>query len=466
MIMKSILKEALKIPNKKFILKTVTVMSPYPSPFFFEQLKRMKPKEVHLVTDSGTSEQMLSQIKKKLKTKLKTIRFAECEGIFHAKAYLFIYYNQSTNRTKKILLWGSCNASEGGFKKNGEIYSWVNLGNIPITKSKKSIIKYFENICTLDHVKTINIQLNKGISLRLPEVKIVEQDHNSTFDLWLQKGFFCHAFPSRNYFRHFKINLRKEISNSNQLYKVLEENGLNVNQQMTISYDYLRNNPLPNLPIKVEDEIEHEDDEYSQKWKSKYFIDTTYGIWTSKECFLVKGHSFHKQDKPNREQELNFIANSKKEDQKQWVNAFLSVLQEISSSIDKPSQYFHTKVGSNGKNTKKIDNAYYKEKILKKQLKRDLFHANDDWFKACYINSYEFPEVPPLRNFEKNWDEFVNSFCDALYFEIKRKGSGNLLAKKIRSLIADEHLYDSEDLLIFLRINWPRIRNSIIEFHN
>ena len=94
--------------------------------------------------------------------------------------------------------------------------------------------------------------------------------------------------------------LKNQIVPNNELSKALQQNNIDINHQTTISYDYIRQN-------FVEQE---QGNDLIVRWRTKFFIDTTYGFWTSEHCFNQNRNDFRKIDCERRRQEINIISNA------------------------------------------------------------------------------------------------------------------------------------------------------------
>lgn len=433
----------------RYTLERVDILSPYLSEQFFDNLSSLKPGSISIATDASCSSELIGKIEKKLAPKLKGIRLAQCAGIVHAKCYLFHWKNKKTNRYKRLFLWGSCNATGGGFSRNAEVYSWINLSKI--NKDQRSIIlNYFSEIsCGETSVKSAKVEFDNGLTVKLPSIDFFSSELN-TFDLWIQKGRLCHPFPNDPSFRHLKVVLLDKISPKSELSSALESNSISINQQTTVSFDYLRHNEEnPDGAITDED--------FTANWKSRYFIDTVYGFWTSEDCFKKNNGYFRKNDSHQRNIEIDRITSADYVQRNKWSNEFLSIIESIYKSLPNPERYFHSKDG-------KLDTNRYEEQF-NKQLNRDYIRSKDSWFRRGYISGYDFPEIPPMREHSSHWEELISSFIESLYFEINKSGTRNWLAQTIRDYTDIGKAVDSDTLLMELQDNWKVHKESIECFY-
>ena len=288
------------------------------------------------------------------------------------------------------------------------------------------------------------------MTVKLPRIEFCSSELN-TFDLWIQKGRLCHSFPSDPNFRHLKVVLLDKILPKSELLNALESNSNNINQKSTVSFDYLRHNEE-----KQDDEIIDKD--FTATWKSRYFIDTIYGFWTSEDCFKNNNNYFRKSDSQRRYGEINRITNADSDQRNKWNNEFLSIIKSIYNSLPNPDRYFHTK-------DEKLDVNRYKEQF-NKQLNRDYIRSKDSWFRRGYISGYDFPEIPPMREHSTHWEELILSFTKSLYFETNKVGARNLLARRIRDYTNFGKTVDSNALLAELQDNWEVHKENIECFYH
>lgn len=437
-----------KVKNKnQYQLKRVDIISPYISEQFFKSLKTLAPKKIRITTDAACSPVIIDNIMSNFPDKIEKINLAQCEGIVHAKCYLFHWRNESTKKFRRLFLWGSCNATDGGFRRNAEVYSWINLSQMERDK-RKLLLNYFDNIRE-SNVTGIQLDLANGLFVKLPNITHYTPEISS-FDLWVQRGRLCHSFPNDPSFRHLRLTLKSKMSPKDELSDALVKNNIDINQQAGISYDYLRYN---NSDIEYADI----DDDFTSTWRSKYFIDTVYGLWTSEGCFNENKDVFHKSDKTNRQKEIDIISKANTGKRNEWCNNFIKIIQQISGSISNPSEYFYFKDGE-------LDIDKYEQQFLK-QLNRDFLRSQDTWFKHGYISGYDFPEVPPMREFTSHWNELIQSFSESLFFEINKSGTRNWLAQTVRDYTDIGFPIDSDTLLEELNRNWNAHKEYIECFY-
>ena len=149
------------------------------------------------------------------------------------------------------------------------------------------MLRYFRQIGNgIETVDEIQINLNNGVFIRLPNIRKYAPD-NSSFNFWIQKGRLCHPFPNDPSFRHLKLTLKNKMMPQNEFSDILSENNIDISQQATISYDYLRHNisDIENFEVN---------DGFISIWKSRYFIDTVYGSGHLKIVLIIINIDFIK----------------------------------------------------------------------------------------------------------------------------------------------------------------------------
>ena len=340
-------------------LDRVDIVSPYISKGFFEQLLKFKPVEVSLVVDAGCSVDDIKKIINLLGDNLvnETVRLGKSVGLVHSKLFLF-HWSKSPNGTdNRLLLWGSCNATDGGFGRNAEIFSWIKFCNIENIDHKKDIIRYFHQLNNSDCAEQSPLNINEVVSLILPKISLAnygDQVEIDSFDLWLQNGMICHEYTRDSNFSFIKITLKKPLPVDKDMKDAIEKNRFKVSEQLTISYDYLCD--------EVFDDVIEKD---PGNFRAQYFIETIYGKWTSQKCYDALHDDFYASGRALREQYVNKIHSAKSIDRTKWEDSFLNRMKQIAEeyNIKNPGLYFEM-TGDN------INTDYYRD-IAKRQIDKD-----------------------------------------------------------------------------------------------
>lgn len=428
----------------QYRLDQVDLLSPYLSAPFFQSLAELSPTKIFLTTDAGCNPLEVDGIRRIFGRRLASITLGSCRGIVHCKAFLFHWKHKVTGRYKRFLLWGSCNATASGFGANAESYSWFCLSN----KNRGDLKAYF---CALrggqGTVPKTEIDCGE-VMLILPAFRLGQA--TSTFETWIQRGRLCQAFPPDGDFRKLKVRLLSKPGNNVPFVEELARNGLTPYQQTTISYDYMRQSQLG--PEEWDDaEVE------AQPWRSKYFVHTMYGYWTSDECFHANSAFFKKKDHERRSEELSCIASASNAQRRRWSDDFLNLLTSIASRRQDARKFLHIRNGA-------LDIDKYRE-MFDTQILRQRQRAQDPWFRQAYISGFVFPPVPPMRDMPQLWNEFLKTLAESLVFELGKRSGRNRLAKALRKHEIANGDIDCERLLSILCGQWDQHKDVIQCFH-
>ena len=139
------------------------VIGPYPTAEFLEKLKNiLKPKKLIVAVDEGWNRRQIEAIGCLVK---KGLRYAKSRnGFVHAKLYLAVWETRGTRTA--CLVWGSANASLGGFDRNAEAVSRLILSD---DCTLTCVLNYFEK---LEHsegkTKSLDIPMRQGLRIQLP----------------------------------------------------------------------------------------------------------------------------------------------------------------------------------------------------------------------------------------------------------------------------------------------------------
>ena len=158
-----------------------------------------------------------------------------------------------------------------------------------------------------------------------------------------------------------------------------------------------------------------------------------------------------------RNEEINTIYFANDHQRNRWRDEFLSILESINEIIPNPNEYFYFENGV-------FDIDRYR-KQFDDQLKRDLGRSMNPWFKHGYISGYDFPEVPPMREFSSNWNKFLKSFSGSLFFELNKSGTRSWLAQTIKRDTDLPSVINSKELLEYLKNQWSEYKDHIERFH-
>lgn len=159
-------------------------MSPYVSASFFKTLLAHKTSTIRLTTDAACPQRDRDAVVKVAKRKLADIGVGQCNGIVHAKLFLFHWQNKTTQRYRRFLLWGSSNATDGGFGRNAKCLSMLSLHRFS-RADRDAVLAYFKGLQNDDLVRSVTVNVD-GLTLMLPGFNLTNQGED--FLTWLQRS--------------------------------------------------------------------------------------------------------------------------------------------------------------------------------------------------------------------------------------------------------------------------------------
>lgn len=446
--------------DKKWNLSELHIIAPYPTLGFFKELLRIElfnPKDkLYLYVDDGWPGQIVQSIEKHLYEKLGDKRYelsrisAKPVGFVHAKIYFF-KWKSDKETTFRHLLIGSANASTYGFGGHAETYALIWNGDTKaIEESETDSIEkdYFSRLIKTGETDCIKTRVGEHSWISLPSIKVVSKGDAGgkrvgSFDAWLKRGRLCHKFDPSPNFGKFLITMDQKIPSSELKEIFASSSFVDAKSTSQLRYAYLKKSEGKKNPV--------------EQWKSKYFIETNYGHWTSEECYEQNKEEFKSKshsDLSNHIIELTYICNSSKE---AILESFTGAIRELATNLGEDAKkYIRHKSG-------KVDTDYY-EKLASEQLDGDQELAKDKTFKERYIRGFSFPTCPSMS--DEDLDEFANSFCDDLFLEMQK--SRSLLARTLLSIRIKEKASwkEGKDMLLWLRkeINWRTYHEAITGF--
>lgn len=419
-------------------LERIYVVSPYVSAGFFDKLQAdLSPKAVVLVVDASTPASSVADISEIFGKRLQ-VRYATAAkgGIVHAKLY-FLEWSGPKKKSPRVhhLYWGSANATEGGFDRNAET-----LSRIPPTNDA---IEYFNTLSEpTATVEALRLPLDGGGWISLPQIRLRSEIARATdLDSWLQRGTLLHRYQDDPSFLHFSVELRHSLP-AGPLEKAIDKAGFRADgDRATLRCRY--------LPRGTEDSTS------AGPWRAQYFVDTSLGYWTSRECYAKRQTEFVRPGASARQRELEMVRYADDDVRKAWVASFLSAVRQMATDIQriyKTRKHFHY----NG------DEQHYCH-LAGEQIKRDRKKAEDAWFRQRYATGHLAVDVPRFRSDAESWSRFKASWVEALAFGLGQTTNYNKIAKTLRSLGSPP--YDPEELLLWLDKNWKRHAKALTTFH-
>jgi hypothetical protein len=316
-------------------------------------------------------------------------------------------------------------------------------------EDRAEVLAYFKALQDDDWVRSVTIQVD-GLTLMLPSFDLTNQSED--FLTWLQRGRLCNPFPADSNFRRLKVKLIAPINAQDPVSAEFRRHRISLSQQTALTYDFLRADPGAIDADEDEDGTYLDDqidaDSGINSWRAKYFVHTIYGHWTSAECYNALRGQFVKRDYEERDREIEIVANSTRADWKRWEDAFLQILAVIANRVDGAHRFLRFHDGQ-------LDEIAYREQF-RNQIERQVARAHDPWFKRSYVSGFSFAELPAMRETSSIWNEFQESFGDALASEVSRPRTRQLLARLIRKQHISEPGSDGNEVISAIEDSWEK----------
>lgn len=435
--------------GETFRLRRATVVGPYPTRDFIDELLTHKPDEVVLAVDDGWPQERLDDIQCSFRDNnatlvLRRVAPALGNGLVHAKLYLLEWINAGNDRRRHTLLAGSANASSPGFSLHAESFVHVDLANIE-TDDKKKVLDYFAQLRINEHVDYTYFYVGRNSWLSMPALRMVHTTWPNGFDSWIRRGRLCHSYQPDPQFGRLVLRL-KEPMPQDLLGVNLGSSGFSVaGETQAFVRPYLNG---------IGDS---ENAEKKQTWRQRYFTETVYGFWTSAECFKQLEEEFVAADADRRKLILDTLRNPSQAQRAIWIDDFLTSIGDVFNRLPPEEQetYFH--VQSTGVLNQKL----YRDQAEKK-IDRDVAKAFDQYFCSRFTSGFAFPPVPPL---DAEFDNFVLELCANLLAKLQPGRVHNWLAGTLRENRIAGSTMLPEELFALLRNEWEEHHFSLINFH-
>lgn len=432
-----------------FRLCRVTIIGPYPTPDFFEQVLDWRPEEVILAVDDGCPQERIDDIRRVFVAHeadliLRRVAPSVGDGLVHAKLYCLEWVNAANNRRRHTLLAGSANASSQGFGTHAEAFVHVDLANIALPK-KKEVLQYFGALALGNDVALTQFHIGDKSWLSMPALRVVHAPWPNGFDAWIRRGRLCHSYQPDPTFGRLVLRL-KEPMPQGLLSTNLGNSGFRVageTQAFTRSY------------VSYASDVEEEENE-RQNWRQRYFTETVYGYWTSAECFRQFEDEFVAPHADGRELALQAIRAPERTTRLVWIDNFIHSIDSVFETLTAEQQktYFHVRL--NGK----LDAEKYRQQAEAK-LDRDRAKARDEYFCRRFTSGFAFPPVPALGS---EFEEFALDLSANLLAKLQSRRVNNKLATTLRKLQIAEPDMTPEQLLSQVRDQWDDIGTYLVRF--
>lgn len=423
-------------------LEKLLIISPYISANFFTEIaKKFKPDQTILITDDSCSTRDAKDALEELPGEDNMMFFAWASGLVHLKLFYFHYRSQA-GKSRRVLAWGSANASYNAFFRNVELLSISLLRMI----EEKEVIRYLDDLWNQglkgDTIKVSQIEsLVRNTSLYLPALTATRRNRQDSFDAWLQAGFLCHKYDPATDFLKFNITLAAPLPQGN-IDNIFRQTGLiSEGERDKLTFSYLTPSDIAGEKVQ---------------WKSTFFIETCFGHWCSRACHKEFHELFAAANKEGRKEALDKFLEAEKTHTTnyfldQFENTLLNAVQGLKADFD---TYLPD------------DTADYRQKASD-QMDRQIKKAKTNYFAQKYVYGYDLQPLPRFRNDQSSWETFALDFCESLLFKALQKGDHSLLAKIVFETFGENKLkeIDCEGLLKELRANWDKYNKPFSLYH-
>lgn len=428
--------------DRNYFLESVTIVSPYLSWSFIEELVDMYGDDdpdfkINFIIDQNCPRSSIDEVRENITEEyMGSFRISRTSGLVHAKLYWFDFYRMVNNRKKhrKIFVFGSLNATKGGWEKNSEVSAAVNLYSQGRVEEREQLNNYFIEILNNDDVAGQQVIIG-DTTIYLPAMRLEDFQEEEppsddiSFDNWLQKGILAHAYKNERFAR-FEVKLLAPPQGN------INVPGWDIQETRTISYGY-----TDVLDVGGRGE----------QWRSRYFIDTIYGSWSSFDCYSDYGDDFVRGGSETRAGHLEYIKKIGVEVQIQnVVTNCMNALQDLFQNEQIEPLLRKTADGV-------VDIDYYRHNCLQ-QIEKHIRKANDPVFEERYVNGFEFNELPPLLECEALLREFLESLFETMLYGIRSRGDQNPMGLFAR-VVKDALELDGDE-------EWQDVYNDVVELWN
>ena len=425
-------------------LERVVVVSAYVGAPFFRALRRnFHPREVVLIVDQSVPIAVLDDVRAVAgKRCLQSIRRGVAVGpLMHAKAYLATWHHKDRSRPMHVAVLGSANASANGFGRRGNAESILTTRVYPSKHS--TLMRWFEEASSAPAVEAACCRLG-DVELRLPKFRVVGVDAVPDFDAWLQRGFLCHRFEPDPSFLKVTLQLDGALPlEQGGLARALGQQNLRpTTGPKTVRFDYLSDEPgqrSRSAPVA---------------WRSRHFLETTIGFWTSEKCYRERGAEFVAPGATARRTLIQRVAGATNYKIQSWVDDLAGRLAVLDESVSEAERAECFRMSGD-----KIDVAHYAG-MARDQIERDRDKASDTSFVDRYCARFGFPSVPSFRD-DPEWEQFALSFAESVVHQTHKGRMTSATAMALRDHIDWTEIEDARQLLKVLRKDWYSFAEDI-----
>jgi hypothetical protein len=451
--------------SDKYEVDEALVLGPYLTKGFFEKLiacstsrKKMIPRaRLTLLADDGWDQSQLDEIQrlytdqprgtKQPDVVVHRVAAQSSSGLVHAKILFLTLKNKTDTYTKRVLLIGSANASEQGFGVHAETFIHVDIADI-CAEERRGLLTYLNALKNAESVNSMWFTLGRASWVSVPAVVVVKSTSLSGFDSWLRRGRMCHKYQADPAFGRLLLRLKKPLPPREFETSLNREGFGSETDSQVFSRRYVG---------KVESNFETK-----TLWREQYFVETYYGHWTGTECFNELEKTFFGSRAGERAKVIVVLREDAAETRSFWLDEYEHAIRRFvteASGLEDGSLtgYFDEIHGE-------VDYFRYRNRANEK-ISGDVGLARDKGFAERYTAGYSFPRVPQLGD---DFEEFALDWCRSVLNKMQRRRVSNKLVLAIRSELFDgkfEIPESSEELLAWLRDNWPQTSRKISGYH-
>lgn len=438
-------------------LERCVVVSCYASGAFFKKLRReLKPESVAVVLDDGARTEVVDEVREAVgKRRLQRLGFGHRpSGLVHVKAYLCSWRVPGRKNPRHVFVWGSANASGGGFGRNAE-----GVAAARVYRSRhRALFRWFEQAATSHQVAGCTVQLD-GVRVELPAFDVRTDPAPATFDAWLQRGRLCHAYTPDPSFLRISLRLKRALPVGDE-GAILADQGLAPDRgAQLVRFDYLglgrEGRPRGGT-----------------QWRARHFIETNLGAWTSEQCFHRGRRRFGEAGRDEREAIIERVLEAGEARHAAWVDDLGARLRHVERALRgrglDPAEWFEVDAGG------AIIVSHYKTAALQ-QLIDDQQKARTDEMRARFVLRFDFPRVPRFRADVEAWEAFAASLAETLLMQLQKARVGNRLAaafvasgvvrvqvdERSPGVLARSVSSDPKAVLRRIRARWPEVRDDV-----
>jgi hypothetical protein len=416
-------------PGVGYRLDAMLVVSAYAGKEFFREVDQtLKPRRLGVVLDEGVAASTVAEIRRA--TCVKPTRWQGGGGLvcarraadrlMHSKVYV-LSWRAPGKRDIDVLAIGSANASRAAWSGDGGNGEAVLTARF--LKHDTELHKWCATVWELlaagaGEVPALVEAEADGLRVSIDRFEIIPAGRPG-FDAWLEQGVLCHPFDPDPSFLRISIPLKRKLPPNPSLRQLDALKVLDENAGRFLRYVYLEGGEAT-PPEMASDGV--------WRWRSRFFVESTLGHWTSRSCYL--GHK-EKFRAGGHRQRADALAILRIEDRMPArLESFMEVMRAVPHRLpgDDPSEWLRCDPESGA-----VEFDYYRQTASRK-LMLDRAKALDRAWCDRYVSRFAFVDVPKFRADVDGWDRFAMSVAETLWFHLQRGKRDNVLARQLASV--------------------------------